>query len=145
MQLTRAADYAVRMMIHLATLPNGSRTNRAALAAASSVPEPFVGKILQTLTKSGLIESQRGMNGGFALAASPEEVSILNIVEAVEGPTALNTCVKPGATCDRKAWCPAHPVWCEAQDAMTAVLRRATLASLARTRIKDQEPQWISL
>ena len=72
MQLTRAADYAVRMMIHLATLPPGSRTNRAALAAASSVPEPFVGKILQTLTKSGLIDSQRGMNGGFALSASPE-------------------------------------------------------------------------
>ena len=67
MQLTRAADYAVRMMIHLATLPPGSRINRAALAAASSVPEPFVGKILQTLTKSGMIDSQRGMNGGFAL------------------------------------------------------------------------------
>ena len=143
MQLTRAADYAVRMMIHLATLPPGSRTNRAALAAAAIVPEPFVGKILQTLTRSGLIESQRGMNGGFALAASPEVVSILDIVEAVEGTTALNTCVRPGATCDRKAWCPAHPVWCEAQDAMTAVLRRATLASLAHAR--EEEPRWISL
>ena len=144
MQLTRAADYAVRMMIHLATLPPGSRTNRAALAAAASVPEPFVGKILQNLTRSGLIESQRGMNGGFVLAASPEVVSVLDVVEAVEGPTTLNICVKPGATCDRKAWCPAHPVWCEAQDAMTAVLRRATLASLARTHV-DEEPQWISL
>ena len=143
MQLTRAADYAVRMMIHLATLPPGSRTNRTTLASAASVPEPFVGKILQTLTRSGLIESQRGMNGGFALAASPELVSILDIVEAVEGPTALNICVKPGATFDRKAWCPAHPVWCEAQDAMTAVLRRATLASLAHAR--EEEPRWISL
>jgi len=143
MQLTRAADYAVRMMIHLATLPQGSRTNRAALATAAGMPEPFVGKILQNLTKSGLIESQRGMNGGFALASSPEKVSILDVVEAVEGPTALNLCVKRGATCDRKAWCPAHPVWCEAQDAMTAVLRRATLASLAHLR--EEEPQWISL
>jgi Rrf2 family protein len=143
MQLTRAADYAVRMMIHLATLAPGSRINRAALATAAGMPEPFVGKILQTLTKSGLIESQRGMNGGFALAASTEVVSILDIVEEVEGPTALNLCVKPGATCDRKAWCPAHPVWCEAQDAMTAVLRRATLASLAHVR--EEEPQWISL
>jgi Rrf2 family protein len=132
------------MMIHLATLPAGSGTNRAALAAAAGIAEPFVGKILQTLTKSGLIESQRGMNGGFALAASPEAVSILDVFEAVEGPTALNTCVKPGANCDCKAWCPAHPVWCEAQDAMTAVLRRATLASLARTRI-DEEARWISL
>jgi Rrf2 family protein len=144
MQLTRAADYAVRMMIHLATLPPGSRINRSALAAGSSVPEPFVGKILQTLTKSGLIDSQRGMNGGFALAASPEVISILDIVEAVEGPTTLNICIKPGATCDRKAWCPAHPVWCEAQDAMAAVLRRAKLASLARTLL-DEEPRWISL
>ena len=133
MQLTRAADYAVRIMIHLATLPPGSRTNRAALAEAGEIPEHFVGKIVQTLSKAGLIASHRGAGGGFALALPPERVSILDVVEAVEGPTHLNACVAPGLSCTRKPWCPAHFVWVEAQEAMTAVLRRATIAQLART------------
>jgi Rrf2 family protein len=132
MQLTRAADYAVRMMIHLATLPPDSRTNRAVLAAACEIPEPFVGKILQTLTRAGLIASHRGVNGGFGLTHRPDAVSLLDVVEAVEGPTLLNICIRPGDSCARKSWCPAHPVWVEAQHAMTAVLRRATLASLAQ-------------
>jgi Rrf2 family protein len=134
MQLTRAADYAVRMMIHLATLPPESRTNRAALAAACDVPEPFVGKILQTLTRSGLIASHRGVHGGFALTQRPDVISLLSVIEAVEGPTQLNTCMRPGDSCGRKSWCPAHTVWVEAQHAMTAVLRRATLTSLTVPR-----------
>jgi Rrf2 family protein len=131
MQLTRAADYAVRIMIHLAALPPGSRPNRAALAVAGDIPEHFVAKILQSLARAGLIDSQRGMNGGFTLARAPEEVTLLEIVEALEGPTRLNVCLIPGDSCGRKAWCPAHVVWAEAQEAMTSVLRRFTIAKLA--------------
>lgn len=133
MQLTKAADYAVRIMIQLATLPPGERVNRIALAEAGDIPEHFVGKILQTLCKAGLIASHRGSKGGFALAAPAERVSVLDIVEAVEGPTQLNACMAQGFGCSRKTWCPAHPVWVEAQQAMTAVLRRATIAALARS------------
>jgi len=143
MQLTRAADYAVRMMIQLATLPAGSRTNRAALARACAIPEPFVGKILQSLTRAGLIASHRGVHGGFGLSEHPSAISVLNIVEAVEGPTMLNICIKPGGTCNRKFWCPAHPVWLEAQNAMTDVLRRATLAALAAPKVEGGGP-WTS-
>jgi Rrf2 family protein len=131
MQLTRAADYAVRIMIHLAALPPGSRPNRAALAVAGDIPEHFVAKILQSLARAGLIDSQRGMNGGFTLAREPEEVTLLEIVEAIEGPTRLNVCLIPGDSCGRKAWCPAHMAWAEAQEAMTSVLRRFTIAKLA--------------
>ena len=132
MQLTRAADYAVRIMIHLATLPSGTRTNRAALAEAGEIPEHFVGKIVQRLSRAGLIASHRGVGGGFALAVPAERVSVLDVMEAVEGPTQLNACVAPGMSCTRKSWCPAHFVWLEAQEAMTAVLRRATIAKLAQ-------------
>jgi Rrf2 family protein len=132
MQLTRAADYAVRLVIHLATLPPGARTSRVELAEAGEIPEHFVGKILQTLNRAGLIASHRGVGGGYALAAAPEKVSILDIVEAVEGPTQLNVCVQPGMSCTRKAWCPAHTVWVEAQEAMTRVLRNATVAKLVK-------------
>ncbi len=130
-QLTKGADYAVRIMIHLAQLPSGSRPNRAALAGAGDIPEHFVGKILQSLARAGLIDSQRGMNGGFALAKDPGQVTVLQVVEAIEGPTQLNACLLPGDSCSRKSWCPAHCVWAEAQEAMTSVLRRATIAKLA--------------
>jgi len=131
MQLTRAADYAVRIMIYLAGLPQGSRPNRAALAEAGEIPEAFVGKILQSLARAGFIDSQRGMKGGFSLSVSPDDVTLLDVVEAIEGPTRLNACLVPGDSCGRKGSCPAHRVWAEAQDAMTRVLRRATIAKLA--------------
>lgn len=131
MQLTRAADYAVRIMIHLATLPPGSRPNRAALAEAGDIPAHFVSKILQSLARSGFIGSQRGMHGGFTLAMAPERITLLDIVEAIEGPTQLNACLGPGDACARRGRCPAHLVWVEAQKAMTRVLHEATLARLA--------------
>jgi Rrf2 family protein len=132
MQVTRAADYAVRIMIHLATLPPGSRPNRAALAEAGDIPEHFVSKILQTLTRAGFISSQRGMHGGFALAVPPERITLLDVLEAIEGPTQLNACLAAaGDGCSRKGWCPAHLVWVEAQNAMTRVLRQATIGRLA--------------
>lgn len=131
MQLTRAADYAVRVMIHLATLPAGSRVQRNTLAEATGVPESFMSKVLQGLVRARLIASRRGVDGGFELAVSAEHTSLLDVVEAIEGPIQLNLCLGPGYTCERQNYCAAHFIWAEAQDAMTNVLRRAKLAELA--------------
>src|SRR5690349_14425263 len=102
MQLTRAADYACRVMVHLAGLPAGTRGSLPALAVAVEVPEQFLSKVLQMLGRTGMISSQRGASGGFELAADPELVSLLEVVEAVEGPIQLNICVGPGPGCSRK-------------------------------------------
>jgi Rrf2 family protein len=131
MQLTRAADYAVRVMIHLATLPAGTRVNRDALAAASEVPNHFLSKVLQVLVRARLVVAHRGISGGFALALPAEHISVLRVVEAVEGPIALNVCATNGTGCSRQGWCPAHLVWVEAQAALTQVLKNATIAKLA--------------
>ena len=131
MQVTRASDYAVRVMVHLAGLPAGQRSTRDQLAESSEVPEHFLSKILQTLTRSGLITSYRGAAGGFALAKPPESVTLLDVVEAMDGPIQLNVCVASGVGCCRQTWCPVHCVWAEAQNALTSVLRGATLARLA--------------
>src|SRR5689334_10679109 len=117
MQLTRAADYAVRVMIHMAGLPPGTRTSRSELAAAATCPEQFLSKVLQDLTRAGLVVSHRGNTGGFELAASHARASLLQVVEAVEGPLRLNVCLSDGETCDRQDWCAARPVWARAQDA----------------------------
>jgi Rrf2 family protein len=149
MQLTRAADYAVRVMIHLAGLPPGTRTSRDELAAAAECPEQFLSKVLQSLTRAGLVVSHRGNTGGFELPAAHREASLLQVIEAIEGPLRLNLCLSSDFACSRQSWCPAHAVWAEAQSAMAAVLRNATVGKLARQSApgpagggRVEEPRW---
>ena len=136
MQLTRAADYATRVMVHLAGMPAGSRASLPELAAAVEVPEHFLSKVLQALGRNGLIQSQRGACGGFVLSADPERVSLLDVVEAIEGPIRLNLCFGPGDGCTRKSRCPVHLVWTDAQAALIGVLRAASIAHLARQALE---------
>lgn len=140
MQLTRAADYAVRVMIHLAGLPMGSRASRSELALAADCPEQFLSKVLQNLTRAGLIVSRRGNTGGFELPPSGTLATVLSVVEAIEGPIRLNLCLAPEQGCSRQGWCPAHPVWEDAQRALTEVLGKATIAELAQRVAKPLEP-----
>ena len=135
MQLTRAADYGVRVMIHLAGVGSAKRTSLLDIAQAVEVPEQFLSKVLQMLCKRGFIRSHRGVNGGFELAADARTLSLLDVVEALEGPIQLNVCVGERGVCSRKAWCPAHKVWVEAQGALVGILRRACIADLARQAV----------
>ena len=90
MQLTRAADYGVRVMIHLAGLPPGTRVSRSELSVAAECPEQFLCKVLQSLTRVGLVASHRGNTGGFELEEGRRDATLLEVVEAVEGPIRLN-------------------------------------------------------
>lgn len=119
-------------MIHLASLPVGSRPNRAELAAAADCPEQFLSKVLQNLTRAGLVTSHRGNTGGFELPRSRRSASILEVVEAVEGRIRLNLCLTSPRACDRQSWCSAHNVWAQAQNALADVLQKATISDLAQ-------------
>jgi Rrf2 family protein len=118
-------------MIHLAGLPAESRASRTELARAAEVPEAFLGKILQSLVRSGLMVSQRGVSGGFTLGKPASQITLVEVVEAVEGPLFLNRCVNPGEGCHRSAWCAGHFLWAEAQAAMVKVLRKSSILDLA--------------
>ena len=131
MQLTRAADYAVRVMIHLAGLPPGSRASRGELAREAECPEQFLSKVLQSLTRAGLVISHRGNTGGFELPAANRVASILNVVQAIEGPVRLNLCLTSDQACARQQSCPAHGVWAQAQEAMLGVLQGVSIDNLA--------------
>jgi Rrf2 family protein len=131
MQLTRAADYAVRVMIHLAAQPTVERLSLPALAAATDAPESFLSKVLQALSRAGLITSRRGQSGGFQISPQGRAASMRAVIEAVDGPICLNVCLVSGKSCRRKARCPAHPVWEQAQMAMLEVLSKAMIAELA--------------
>lgn len=141
MQITRASDYAVRVMIHLAGLPPASTVRQSELSKATDVSGHFLSKVLQQLVRSRLIRSQRGSGGGYALAVAAHSVSLLDVVEAIEGPVRLNQCIEEGPSCERKSWCPAHQVWAEAQAAVVTVLRAASMAVLA-AQAKESRAQY---
>jgi Rrf2 family protein len=131
MQLTRAADYAVRVMIHLAGLPPGARASRGELARVAECPEQFLSKVLQSLNRAGLVISHRGNTGGFELPEASRGTSILNVVQAIEGPVRLNLCLTSDHACGRQEACSAYEVWAEAQAAMMRVLQSTSIDSLA--------------
>jgi len=131
MQLTRAADYAVRVMIHMAALPTGTRASRSELADAVECPEQFLSKVLQSLTRSGLVVSHRGNTGGFEMSGEHRAATLLEVVEAIEGHIRLNVCLTTEHSCTRQGWCPAHEVWADAQASLVAVLQKATIGELA--------------
>jgi Rrf2 family protein len=131
MQLTRAADYAIRVMVHMATQEDGARMLLPQLAGATEVSRSFLSKVLQELVQGGFVASWRGQAGGFELLERGRRATVREIIEAIDGPVHLNTCLIAGRECSRKSWCPAHPVWVRAQRAMMDVLSSATIAELA--------------
>jgi Rrf2 family protein len=119
-------------MIHLAGLPPETRASRAELAVAAECPEQFLSKVLQSLTRASLVISHRGNTGGFELPNTHRPVTLLEVVEAIEGPIRLNVCLNSDRACARQEWCPAHDVWANAQAAVAQVLGNSTIADLAR-------------
>lgn len=137
MQLTRAADYAVRVMVHLATLPPEKRAFLPDLAKATAAPESFLSKVMQALSRAKLISSRRGKAGGFAILPRGREATMREVVEAIDGPICLNVCLTGGKDCERKSWCPAHPVWARAQRAMIEVLMSVSVSAMAAQALAE--------
>jgi Rrf2 family protein len=131
MQLTRAADYGIRVMVHLASLPDKTRVLLPALAEATDTPESFLSKVLQALARAELIVSRRGKSGGFAILPRGRGASMYDVIEAIDGPICLNNCLAGGERCERANACPAHPVWAKAQWAMLEILTDASIAAMA--------------
>lgn len=131
MKINRATDYAVRVVVHLAASPVGQKVPLNVLAEVAGVRQSFLSKILQQLVRQGLVMSFAGSGGGFCLNLDPEHVTLLQVIEAMEGPTQLNLCLGTERSCERKPSCPVHPVWRKAQVAITQVLGGVTIAELA--------------
>lgn len=131
MRLSREGDYAVRIMAHLVSVPAGALVPRRFIQTAQSVPSAFLAKIVQALARARLVVTSRGAGGGVRLARRPEEVTLRQVIEAVEGPLFLNRClVHPGA-CPRDRFCTVHPVWHRLQDVLLRELEAVTMAALA--------------
>lgn len=131
MVITRATEYAIRTVIFLAKQPQGEIVLKKDICRTQDVTPAFLTKILQPLIKAGIVSSQRGVGGGFLLARNPQDINLLDLLEAEEGPLKLNHCLIEPGTCLRDAYCAAHHVWTEAQTEMVKVLKKHSIADLA--------------
>ena len=141
MKLTRLADYAVRAIVHLATKKDGEMTTIAEIAEHQGIPSSFLAKVMQALSRGGIVRAHRGKSGGFSLVDEPENITIRMVVEAVEGPINLNRCLTKPGECDRDTFCGAHPVWREAQNALFTVLDKYTAAEMAKNQLSNIRKQ----
>ena len=133
MQLTMEGEYAVRAMMHIASLPKGAVARIPDISTEWDIPETFLRKIVAKLAKGRLLHSHRGAGGGLSLAKAARKITLLDVIELVEGPMALNKCLINPHFCRRTKSCSVHVVWCEAQTAMRCILGSRTLAELVAT------------
>jgi Rrf2 family transcriptional regulator, iron-sulfur cluster assembly transcription factor len=136
LELTKRGDYAVRAMLALARVTPGKPGTAALLSArrisdAMGIPVRFLPQVLTDLQRAGLVEAAPGRAGGYRLARSAERISLLDVIEAVEGDSRRRTCVLRGGPCGLDGTCDVHDVFFRGQEALLATLQRSTLAELA--------------
>jgi Rrf2 family protein len=129
MLITRETDYAVRTVLYLAR--DRDRTaNVTEVAHAMHIPKSFLAKVLQRLVRHHILTSMRGINGGFRLAKKPSEISLLAVMEAIQGPAGINVCAVDSRRCSLSATCSVHPVWVELRQEFEKRLKRQTIDKL---------------
>jgi Rrf2 family protein len=128
LELTRRSEYAIRACMRLAV--SDRLLSGREIAASTDVPERFLARVLVELVKSGLIEAQLGRTGGYRLRRPPRALTLLELVEAIEGPSRSTRCVLRQRACDASHPCAIHPVWAAAQSGVIGVLAATTLADL---------------
>jgi len=130
MEISRRTDYGVRVILDLAGLPENGHASTQEIADRQSAPSPFLAKIIAQLSLAGLVTTQRGAGGGVTLARPASEISLLQVIEALEGPIRLNRCLIQPQACPRNGWCPVHDVLAQAQTELTSLLDLTTFDAL---------------
>lgn len=130
MQITRQADYALRAMLFLAKKSPADRAATSQIAEVQQIPPSFLAKIISQLSIAGLIHTSRGARGGVTLARPVEDISILDVIEAIDGPISLNDCSHSKDGCPFGEDCPLQPIWCEAQSDLVQKLQETKFSQL---------------
>ncbi|MBI1839328.1 MAG: Rrf2 family transcriptional regulator [Verrucomicrobia bacterium] len=132
MQITRAVEYGAMGLICLARRAPGATVMLDEISQEEGIPASFLAKIFQNLAKAGLTRSVRGTGGGFILVREPDQISLLDVFEAIEGKIALQRCLQPTPSCERQEGCGLCGVFEQAQDQVKEVFSRTTIADLVK-------------
>lgn len=136
--MSRACEYAVQALLDLVDQPEGVLIPVRDVAARCGIPYPFLGKIVQQLTRRGLLTAARGPNGGIALASPANEMTLLQIVEAIDGLDIATRCVIGLPSCQDARPCPLHLDWGKVRTQLLGMLTKKTLMELAtETRLRQ--------
>jgi Rrf2 family protein len=130
-EITQQADYAVRAVLDLALQTTQDRVASDGIARRQNIPPAFLTKILARLAAAGIVATQRGVNGGTRLARSSQTITLLDVIEAIDGPITLNRCARHPGECSRDRTCVVHPIWLELCQAFRAQLADYTFAAIA--------------
>lgn len=132
MNINQATDYGFRAVLYLAQTGHNVWTDAQTISDHEFIPIRFLLKIMPSLIRAGIIRSQRGIGGGYALARDPKNITLLDVVEAVEGPIYLNRCLEDEAYCSKRSAqvCQIHSVLAEIQDILENELDRRNFADL---------------
>ena len=135
MQVTlgRRGDYAVRAVLDLSRHHGRGLRKSREIAVEMDIPSQYLTQILGALVRAGLLQAAAGRSGGYRLTRPPGEITLLHVVEAVEGEVTMDRCVLRGGPCDGEDACPLHHEWGKAQQVVRAQLRKTTFARLSRT------------
>lgn len=143
MKLNQATDYAFRMVLHMSVLPKDSKMTGGELSQAEMIPERFLLKIMRSLIKAGIMKSYRGIDGGFALNKSPKEITLLDVIVAIEGDAYLHKCLYDPSSCNKRCMgvCAVNEVMGSIQERLTKELQSITFDCLAQREKEIQAHQ----
>jgi len=133
MYVTRKADYAIRCVLYLSRHPERLASVEE-ISGATYVPKSFLAKILQQLMKAGIVNSARGVKGGFQLAKRPKDINLLEVIESIQGVSAANICAIDKKLCRLSGTCSVHPVWVEIREMAGKRLREENFATLLKKK-----------
>lgn len=138
MLLTQTAEYALRAMACIASLPPGDAVRAIDLAERTTIPLPYLSKILRRLVLDGLLTSRKGHGGGFALARPPAEIRFTDVLAAADFSLTPDRCAFGWGHCNDKNPCPLHPSWSQLKGAFNEWANRSTLADIDCTALANQ-------
>ena len=130
MQLNISTDYAIRSLLYLATVERQASSSE--ISKAMSIPDNYLYAVMGKMKKAGLARATRGVNGGWSLSKEPDKISLLDIIEVMEGTIKINRCLQDDHYCSRDASsdCPVHDFYNEVQMQVEAYFRGVSLAQL---------------
>jgi Rrf2 family protein len=132
MQITRQADYAVRAVVFLADRGQNSPIATAEIGRQQHIPLTFLAKIMSQLSAAGIVHTMRGAHGGISLGRPAEHISLLNILETIDGPILLNECISDPSLCPLGDQCAVHSVWCQVQADLVNRLSQTNVAQMVK-------------
>jgi Rrf2 family transcriptional regulator, iron-sulfur cluster assembly transcription factor len=140
LELTRRADYGIRAMIAIAASSSDAPLSTPRIAETMAIPVRFLPQVMADLARVGLVDSTGGRRGGYRLARPAWKISLLEIVEALEGDARRRQCVLRSAPCGGEGLCDVHTVFAAAQDALLEAFSAARLSDLARPSTAARRP-----